>query len=280
MAVILCACENDKPQRPTRSDFIKVYVESEDKLLDDIQVPFDGVTDGKIHVLSNLDLQWKYFINPDASDQDWFTIKSVELLEPGHTVVTYDAESLLALNSLSYRSGRLSFSCPEASMGKFMTVRQGYSEKFYEEFSDEPGGHLTITGKKTYTTQEYPVLNSDYYDYISFNAWAESDNEFPSKNITLDITVSGGKFHATDLTTYRINVPLGTGPAKDNLKYLLIMGNDERMSAKTTFTFSSDNDNQVYVHIDNFAAYQVTEADMLLLFDDEEFIEDDEPDWE
>ncbi len=280
LAFLLAACGQDQPDRPVRSDYIKVYEASPDKLLNDIQVPFEGVTDGQIHVLSNVDLQWKYLIDPDEPDQEWFTIKSVEETEPGHIVVTYDAKSLLPLNSLGRRAGKLSFSCPEASFGKFMTVRQGYSRRFMEDFTDEPGSVLTITGKQTYTTQEYPVLNADYYDYISFNVWAESYNEFPSRNITLDVTVSGGKFHATGLTTYRINVPLGTGPDKDNLKYLLVMGNGERMSAKTTFTFSTENDNQVYVHIDNFAAYLVTEAEMLELYEDEDFIEDEEPDWE
>ena len=121
---------------------------------------------------------------------------------------------------------------------------------------------------------------ADYYDYISFNAWAESENEFPSRNITLDVTVSGGKFHATGLTTYRINVPLGTGPDKDNLKYLLLVGNGQRMSNKTHFIFSVANDELVYVHIDNFAAYKVTEAELGYLFQDEDFEDEDEPDWE
>jgi hypothetical protein len=105
------------------------------------------------------------------------------------------------------------------------------------------------------------------------------ENEFLSKNITLDITVSGGKFYDTEFTTYRINVPVGTGAEKSNLKYLLVMGNGERMSSKTHFTFSTFNDDQVYVHIDNFAAYKVTEAEMSELFEDEDFEEEDEPDW-
>jgi len=280
LAVILSGCDkNEKAAPPTRSEYIKVYETSENKLVDDIQVPFDGVQDGEIHVLSNVPLQWKYLVDQTDTGTDWFTIKSVEEVEPGHTVVTYDATSILALNSLERRSGRLSFSCPEQSLGKFMAVRQGYQRQFLEEFSDEPDKSLVITGKHTHTTQEYPVLNTDYFDYISFNAWAVVENEFLSKNITLDITVSGGKFYDTGFTTYRINVPVGTGAEKSNLKYLLVMGNGERMSSKTTFTFSCVNDDQVYVHIDNFAAYKVTEAEMGDLFDDEDFNEEDEPDW-
>ena len=281
IAAIIPGCGNtDEPSSQVRKDYIKVYETSPDKLVDDIQIPFDGVQDGKIHVLSNVPLQWKYFIDQTKPDTGWFKIKSVEEVESGHTVVTYDAASLIDLNSLDRRGGSLSFSSPEAYLGKFMAVRQGYTRHFLEDFSDELDGTVKITGKQTYTTQEYPVLNADYYDYISFNAWAETDNEFLSKNITLDITVSGGKFYDTDLTTYRINVPIGTGPAKSNFKYLLLVGNGERMSDKTTFTFSTANDDQVYVHVDNFAAYQVTEADLLNLFDDEDFfIDEDEPDW-
>ncbi|MCR5560371.1 MAG: hypothetical protein K6F58_00935 [Bacteroidales bacterium] len=280
LAVVPCSCgKNEESDEPARSEYIKVYETSPQKTVDNIQVPFEGAQDAKIHVLSNVPLQWKYFINPGEPDLDWLTIKSVEEVEQGHTIVTYDAKSLLPLNALDRRAGQLSFSSPEHSLGKFLTVRQGYSQKFYEDFSDEAGGNVTITGNQTFTTQEYPVLNSDYFDYISFNAWAESENEYLNRNITVDVTVSGGIFHATGLTTYRVNVPLGTGADQDNLKYLLLMGNGERMSAKTTFTFSVANDELVYVHIDNLAAYLVNEAEMGELFEDEDFNEDEEPDW-
>lgn len=280
LTAAVCSCNsNDGPQRPVRSEYIKVYETSPEKEVDDIQVPFEGVQGGQIHVLSNVPVQWKYFVDQNETGTDWFKIKSVEEIEPGHILVTYDAESILTLNSLDRRSGRLSFSCPSESLGKFLPVKQGYSRQFYETFSDEPDGTLVITGRQTRTTEEYPSLNADFCDYISFNAWAETTNEFLSKNITLDITVSGGKFYATGLTTYRVNVPIGTGPDKSNMRYLLLVGNGARMSAQTKFTFSTANDDQVYVHIDNFAAYRVTEAEMGLLITDEDFEDEEEVDW-
>lgn len=280
LAAAVCSCNtNDGPQRPVRSEYITVYETSPEKAVDDIQVPFEGVQNGQIHVLSNVPVQWKYFVDQRQTGTDWFKVKSVEEVEPGHILVTYDAESILALNSLDRRSGRLSFSCPEESLGKYLTVKQGYSEQFYEDFSDQPDQTLVITGRKTFTTEEYPILNADYCDYISFNAWAETTNEFLSRNITLDVTVSGGKFYATGLTTYRVNVPIGTGPNKNNMRYLLLVGNGERMSAQTKFTFSTANDDQVYVHVDNFAAYRVTEAEMGLLILDEDFEDEGEVDW-
>ena len=74
-------------------------------------------------------------------------------------------------------------------------------------------------------------------------------------------------------------IPIGTAADKSNFKYLLVMGNDGHMSPKTHFTFSVANDNDVFVHIDNFAAYKVTEAEMGFLFDNEEFDEEEEVDW-
>lgn len=276
LSAILCACSlNDEPQRPERSEYIKVYETSADKTVDNIQIPFGGVQDGKIHILSNVDLQWKYMVTQDASTPDWFKITRVDEIEPGHTVVTYDADSILDLNSLDSRSGRLSFSCPPQSLGKFLSVRQGYPLRFIDEFPDEPGKMVTITGRETYTTQEYSKLSKDYFDYISFNAWAETDNEFLSKNITLDVTVSGGQFYETRLTTFRVNVPLGTAADKSNLKYLLIVGNDGYLSAQTKFTFSTANDDRVYVHVDNLAAYQVTPADFSILYDDDYAFDDE-----
>ncbi|MBO4670954.1 MAG: hypothetical protein J5640_03830 [Bacteroidales bacterium] len=279
-ASVLCACSgNQVDLRPVRSEFINVYEVSKEKTVDNIQVPFEGVQDGKIHVLSNVSLEWKYYVNQTQTGTDWFQIKSVEEVEPGHVVVTYDAASILPLNSIERRSGHLSLSCPSQSMGKFLPIRQGYELKFVEDFSSEPGECITITGDKTYITKEYPTFSADYYDYISFNAWAETTNEFLSKNITLDITVSGGMFYETGLTTYRVNVPLGTAPDEHNLKYLLLVGNGQHMSPETKFTFSTANDDEVYVHIDNFSAYKVTEAEMGYLFDDEEFEGGEDVDW-
>jgi hypothetical protein len=282
LAAVLCSCgKNGEPDSvAARKEYIKVYETSPDKTVNDIQVPFEGVQGGEIHVLSNVDLQWKHLVDPDETGADWFTIKSVDVVEPGHTVVTYDAASILPFNLLNRRESKLSFSCPESSIGKFITIRQGYSHYSTEDFSDEPGEVLTLTGNQTYTTREYQEVALDYYDYISFNAWAETSNEFLSKNITLDISISGGKFFATGLTTYRINVPVGTAADKSNLKYLLLVGDGEHMSPKTTFTFSVANDDMVFIHIDNFSIYQVTEAEMGLIVGDEDFDEiEEEIDW-
>lgn len=277
--VILCGCNKNENLRPERDDYIKVYDGTSKKPLDNIQVPFEGAEAGEIHVFTSVDLQWKYFVDQFDDDTEWFIIKSVKEVEPGHIVVVYDAESILDLNSLSRRSGRLSFSCPAQSFGKFLAVSQGYERRFLEEFSYEPDGHLTLTGKKTYTTREFSELSRDYFDYISFNTWADTDNEFLSKNITLDITVSGGQFYDTGLTTFRVNVPLAEAADASNFKTLLLIGNGVQMSSKTTFTFSTANDDQVYVHIDNFAAYKVSEAEFGALFEDEEFEPEEEIDW-
>ena len=279
LSAVFCACnKNGEPERPVRSEYIKVYETSPDKLVDDIQVPFAGAQDAQIHILSNVSLQWKYLMSQGAAYPDWFKITRVEEVEPGHIVVTYDAESILTLNSLVSREGKLSFSNPSQALGKFLSVRQGYKRQFIDEFPDEPGQMVTLTGKQTFTTRDYSELNRDYFDYISFNAWAETTNEFRSKNITLDITISGGLFFDTGLTTFRVNVPLADAADKSNFRYLLVMGEGARMSPNTHFTFSVANDDLVYVHIDNLAAYQVTEAD-LGLYIDIDFDEDEEPDW-
>ena len=269
---LVCSCSlTEGPEANTRDEFIKVYTESPDKLLDIIQVPLQGIQDGQIHVLTNVDLEWKFFMNQNTEDKTWIQIKSVEEIEKGHLLVTYDATSLLEYNTLEWRGGRLSFYCPEQSLGKYMRVDQGHDLIFEETFESESQGNVKLTGKQTYTTQEYPVLNSDFYDYISFNVWAETTNEFLSKNITLDVKIDGGIFYETKLNTFRVNVPLGTGPDKSNLRYLLIEGNDyERFSDKTKFTFSTANDDRVYVHLDNFRAYKVTEADLVNIYGNED----------
>ena len=105
----------------------------------------------------------------------------------------------------------------------------------------------------------------------------------PRESAFLDIKISGGIFYDTRLATFRVNVPLGTGPDKSNLRYLLIEGNDfERFSDKTKFTFSTANDDLVYVHIDNFRAYKVTEADIINIYGNEDDLlggEEGEEEW-
>ena len=57
-AAVFCSCsKNSASDNPTRKEFIKVYEESPDKLLDDIEIPVEGAQDAKIHVLSNVPLQ-------------------------------------------------------------------------------------------------------------------------------------------------------------------------------------------------------------------------------
>ena len=276
VAAIGCNKKTDTEQ-PPRAEYINVYETSPSKLVSNIQVPFEGVKDGKIHVLSNVPLNHKLFVDPDEVGSDWLEIKGVEK-DPDndkHLIVTYDAASLLDLNSIDRRSWRLSFSSPEHNLGKFLTIGQGYERMFIEEFSGEEGNNLVLAGKESYSLGDHN-LSDAYFVYISFNAWAENLNEFRGKNITLDITVSGGTFYDTRLSTFRVNVPLGDAADKSNLQYLMLLGNNGKMSAKTNFSFSVDNDNLVYVHVDNFAAYKVTEAEMGDLFEDEEFNESEE----
>ena len=283
LATLFACNKNDPGTSSPRPDLITAYETSPSNSVDGIQIPFEGVKDGKIHILYSIPadekLGWRHLIEPGDREADWLTIKGVEAVEPGHVVVTYDATSLLALNKLDRRSSNLSFFCPNLSLGKYISLRQGYQRQ-YSGTSAAKDETITLTGDETYTTQEYPNLNVDYCDYISFNVWAKNEHEFSlTKNITLDITVSGGHFHETGLTTYRVNVPLGTGPNEDNLIYLLVVGNGKRMSTNTYFSFSTDNNPDVYVNVKNFSIYKVTEAEMLNLIDDEDFEGTDEPDW-
>ena len=288
MALLPVACNRtDLPYSKPRSEFIQVYETSANNLVDAIQVPFDGVQGGTIHILSNLpenkELDWQYLVNPaDGAANNWLTIKNVNDSDPSHIVITYDAASILEENSLERRSGSLSFTCSEISLGKFVPIRQGYSLVYEDVFAKDKNGNpipISLTGEETFTTGKYPKVNVDYCDYISFNAWATDASEFSlSKNITLDITVYGGHFYETGLNTYRVNVPLGSDAAKGNLIYLLVVGDGARMSADTHFTFSVENDDNVYVNIKNFAIYKVTAAEMLDLIGDEDF--EYEPDWE
>lgn len=266
----------------TRPEYIEAVDGSTNKAIDNLQVPLDGIKDGTLHIMSNVpmdQLTWKYFMSQDVAYRTWFTIKDAREVEPGHLVITYDAESLLELNSLEKRESKLSFHCESLLLGKFLNVTQGYSQQFFDTFDSQDGGNLTLADKATYTSSAHN-LSADYYDYISFNAWAEAEDiGHLSKNITLDVTVDGGEFFDNGRKTFRVNVPVGTQAEKTNLKYLLLHNGGERMGTKTKFTFSVENDDLVKVHVDNFGCYKVMPAELVDIYEDEEFHDEGE-DWE
>ena len=258
-----------------RDDFISVYEQNPERTVDNIQVPFDGAEDAKINVVSNRPLEWVYRVGNDQQDPAWFQIKEVKDMGDGHMEITYDAASILELNTLERRQGYLSFSNQDAYLGKFLAIRQGYTLQYEEDFGSL-GGTLSLTGKQTYKTEELSIINRDYYDYVSFNAYAEVNTEFLDHNITLDVTITGGKFESIDRTTYRLSIPVGDKPQKENLHFMLLSNGGQLMSSKTTLTFSVANDEGVTVHIDNLHLYKVSEAE-LHDFSDEEF--DDSEEW-
>lgn len=222
-------------------------------------------------MLTNVDLKMSY------NEPGWFVIKDVKEVDNGHKVITYDAMSMIDDNSLDYRSGNLSFSCPEVYFGKFMKVSQGYDQVWEETFSDSGPGCLRLEGNLKWTTPELAEIASHYYDYVSFNAWAESEVDVTGRNITLDVTVSGGAvFSEINRTTYRINVPLGTGPEGDNLRWLMLSSGGSIMNAQTTLTFSVHNPSGVVVNVSNVRVYKVTESDYEDFWEDDEEFNDDQ----
>lgn len=269
------SCMQEARREILRDDYITVYEQNPQRTVDNIQVPFDGAADAKINILYSQPLDWVYRVNPDQEDPLWFQIKDVRNLGDGHMEITYDAASILELNTLERRQGYLSFSSENSFLGKFLTIRQGYTLQYEEDFGFL-GGELLLSGKQTYTTEELAVINKDLYDYVSFNAYAEVNTEFLDNNITLDVTIKGGKFDAIDRTTYRVSVPLGDKAQKENLHFMLLSNGGELMSPKTTLTFSVANDEGVTVHIDNLNLYKVSEAELHDL-SDEEF--DDSEEW-
>lgn len=279
LAVAAVSSCSQKPRvEMLRDDFISIYEQNPNKNIENIQVPFEGTTDAKINVLSNLPLEWVYRVSPNQEDPQWLQIKEVKTLGNGRMEITYDAASILELNTLERRQGYLSFSSPGAYMGKFLTIRQGYVLQWEEDFGSI-GGVLSLSGKQTYTTEAggMAIINRDYYDYVSFNAYAETSTEFLDNNITLDVTVSGGRFEDIGRTTYRVSVPLGDKAQRENMHFMLLSNGGNLMSATTTLTFSVENDEGVTVHVDNLKVYKVSEAELHNLSDDEEF--DDSEEW-
>lgn len=278
-AVGLISCA-EKPEGETlRPEYISVYEIDPSKTVSDIQIPFEGVNGAQLNVVSNLELDWRYQVDQTMVDPNWLTIKSVEEISQGHYLVTYDAKSLLDRNTISRRESTLSFSNEKSFMGKFVTFRQGYTEEYAQDFSSLTEGYVELTGKQTYTTETLHVINKDYYNYVTFNAYAYKADEFSYKNVTLTVTVDGGPiFKDINRKVYTVNVPKGTEPKASNMNFLLMWNKGDVMGSKTTLTFSVNNEEGDVVYIDNLHIYKVSEAELDNFADDE--YEDEMEDWE
>lgn len=271
----LCACETKPEAEILRPEYISVYDQSPDLLVDEIQVPFKGAKDAEIHVLSNVDLQWRFLVDQYSEDPQWLTIKTVEEVEKGHWVVKYDAESVLDKNTLGRRTAKLSFSNPEMFFGKFINIRQGYVREYPVEAEGASGDSFKLTGNETYVTDTLTVVNKDYYNYVSFNAYAYRENNETHDNVTLNVTVEGGPiFKDIDRTTYTVSVPLGFAPSANNLHYMLLWNEGEVMGSKVRFKFSVDNPEGTTVTVDNLHIYKVSEAELDNFVTDEEYEEE------
>ena len=277
-AVGLFACAEKPEEEVLRDEYISVYETSPDVLVSEVQIPFEGVVDAQLHVVSNLELDWRYQVDQKMVDPNWLTIKSVEEIEKGHYLVKYDAKSLLDRNTISRRESTLSFFNAKNFMGKYITFRQGYTEEYAQDFSSLPDGYVELTGKQTYTTETLHIINKDYYNYVTFNAYGQKGGEFSLENITLNVTVDGGPiFRDINRTTYTFNVPVGTAPAANNMNFLLMWNKGQVMGSKTTLTFSVENEEGAIVYIDNLHIYKVSEAELDNFADDE--YEDEMEDW-
>lgn len=280
LLLLIPSCRDGiKEDSPQRTEYIRIWQDERPGVfLDNIQIPFEGVTDGKIHVNSNVALEMSY--NPGNSG-DWFTIKSVDSAEPGHSIITYDAASMLPDNSLERRHGNLRLVAPDLFFGKFLNVQQGYDQVWSETFDANPGNYESLSGVKTWSSDEISALGTHFYDYLSFNAWAEAVSDVSGRNLTVDVTVGGGPvFEAINRTVYSFNVPVGSAAAAENIHFALLSNGGARMSPKTTLTFSVHNPAGVTVKIANVRLYKVSEEEIDdFLNDDEDYNNDDEEDW-
>lgn len=279
-AVGLTACAEKPVEEVLRPEFITAYETSPDVPVSDIQVSFAGVQDAEVHILSNLpELEWRYQVDQTMADPQWLTIKSVDKLEEGHWMVRYDAKSILERNTIARRESQLSFSNAESYMGKFILFRQGYSQIFSDDFTGIGDDCVMLSGKQTYATDTLHVINTSYYNYVSFNAYASKKNDFSLDNVTLNVTVAGGPvFKDINRTEYTVNVPVGNAPVASNMHFLLMWNKGNVMGSKTTLTFSVDNPDGTDVYIDNLQIYKVSEAELDNFADDE--YEDEMEEWE
>lgn len=284
-AVPLVSCEHVRSvDTPLRSEQISVYTsENPGVMVNNIQVPFSGVQDGEVHIITDVDYNMEYMVDPSLAgeDSEWFRIKEIRNVAPNHKVVTYDASSLVGTNTLARRSGTMSLMSPSLYFGKILSVRQGYTVTYDKGFDPAMGQSVSLSGNMSYTTLALNNCNLHYYDYISFNAFATTEYDPEGVIITIDVDIPEGQphFDANGAKSIRLNVPVGTEAGGDNLRYLLISNGGNRIGAGLKLRFSTKNPAGTTVHLENIRVYKVSEAELEDLVDDEEDYDSDKENW-
>jgi len=277
LLILFCSCQDNENELSLREEYVNVYLGDSKLAVDYIQIPFEGVTDGVIHIKTNVDLEMNY--NSGASG-NWLTIKDVQDVEEGHSIITYDAASMVEEGSLDRRQGYLRFVAPSLYFGKFIDVRQGYEQVWNETFEGYSGSCYPLSGNSVWTSDALDVLGTHFYDYVSFNAWYESSSDVSQRNITLDVHIEGGPvFDALNKTEYTFNVSEGNSVEAGNMKFFLLSNNGQRMSSKTKLSFSVSNPAGVTVKIANIRIYKVSEAEIETFLDEDDDVNEEEDDW-
>lgn len=284
LTLLAASCQNfGAKDGPVRPDAISIYTESPDKTLSGIQVPLEGVEDGTIHIVTtdaNVETP-VYVADPSlqSSDYDWLTIKSIEPWKNGEILMHYSAKSLLSDEKITKRGGQIYVTNPATALGRYINISQGYT-LIYENFFDETKeGYLVIPEGGSYETEICAQLANTYYDYVSFNAWIETDKL--DQSTTYAVTLSSESALFDPIRQHRYSVSASTASdASGSFRYVLIGNGGVKLGGETTIVFSNEsNPAGARLCIDNLRYYKISEGEIEDLFEEEEIDFEENENW-
>ena len=240
-----------------RPERIRVYELNAGDDLSVVILPVEGIEDGEIHVVTDVDVDITY----EASDPSWLTIDQVERTAADHYVVHYTVPALS--NPLDRRYGMLNIAAPSLFLGSFVTLQQGYSVRYAA-----PSATQTLQAGESWTSAYAEGIRSDYNDFIAFNAWAP---EGSSSNRLLVEIIGEGTFRDTGQRSRIVEVPAGKSASAGNWHYFRVHNDGERMDADFQVRLSAaDAGEAVRLQFARFKIYRITTSQAASIEDDNE----------
>ena len=257
-----CAKEDDTQR-------IQVLASDGSSLVSTLALPVEGGSFTlKVKSVSDLDI---FYEQAQDTEEGWFTLEETIRTEPGEYLVRCSAKPLVS--TLDLRNGTLCFSAPDACIGKFLDVRQGYERVLQEAFSGQTGKQLTLAPGEVWESGLLTGISSVKDAWLTFEARAESGLSYLPLHVEL---IGGATFPDIARTVCVTDIAPAAQFTPESFCKLHIYNGGVVFSSETRIRLSLQSDAGASLCLDNLTIYNIPVARDGIIgdLDDEEIIEE------
>lgn len=189
----------------------------------------------------------------------WFVLEEIDTVSQGEYLVTCSVQPLTG--TLDLRHGTLGFSAPDAFIGRFLDVRQGYERIFLEEFSSLDQKELLLKPGESWESGLLTGISAIKDAWLAFDARAEAQADSNMVNIPVLVEMVGGAtFPDIARVECMTDVSIAGGFSPDGYRKLHIFNGGVVFSSESKVRISLPEEAGAAVHIDNLSIYEIPVA--------------------